>query len=139
MNFKKVEIDGELSEFEAEELRSLLTEFAEAQEANQDTFDDVTETVEEFNEHDSKLTEKVVEHSSLSEPAAEALDYSDKRSLLDDLDAVESDEEAEDFDENPEEEEEQEFEDRGQKGETHGDNGTPEFVEDAVADISGIQ
>lgn len=137
MNFKKVEFDTDLEDLEADELRDLVTQFSNAQEANEETFGEVAETVEEFTEYNDDLAGEIVENSSLSEPAAEALSFSDKKNLLQDL--REDEEESEEFEEETDEETETEFEDRGQKGETHGDEGTPEFVETAVESISGIQ
>lgn len=131
MNFQKVDFEDDLEDMEPDELRGLIGKFTEAQKANVGTFEEVADAVEEFNEYDEELTEEVVEHSSLSEGAASALPFSEKKNLLNDLEASEAEEG----------EEETEFEDRGQKGELHDDDdeGTPEVVEDAFSNISGIE
>lgn len=135
MDFKKFEYD-DLEGMEADELRELVQSFAEAHEANHETFKDVSDTVAEFNEQNEQLAEEVIEKTSLSEDAAESLSYSDKRSLLEDFRADDGSEET--YDEDEGEEEEAEFEDRGTKGETHGEDGTPAAVEQAFNNISGV-
>jgi len=138
MNFKKVDFDDDLDDMEADELRDLVGQFTDAQEANIETYEEVSDAVEQFNDYDEKLTGEVVEHSSLSEDAASALPFSEKKSLLDDLDGDETDEEEFD-DDGGGSGGEQEFEDRGQKGQTHGEDGTPEAVETAFDSISGVE
>lgn len=135
MDFTKVEFDDDLSDMEADELRELVTEYQEAQSANLSAFDEVADTVEEFESYDSQLAEEVLEYSSLSEESAKALSFADKQRLLADLNADDGDE-ADEFDEGDEGGEE--FEDRGTKGSTHGDEGTPDFIKDAFESIDGV-
>jgi len=135
MNFRKVEVEDDLDDMEFDELVSLVREFNKAQSANIDTFDEVVDTVEAFNEYDEKLTEKVSEKTSLSEDAASSLPFEEKRSLIADFEETASGDEGanggDDGDGGSE------FEDRGTRGETHGEDGTPEVVEAAFSEISG--
>lgn len=134
MEFKKFEFD-DLSDMEADELRELVHQFNKAHETNLETFEEVSESVEEFSEYEADLTEEVVEMSSLSEEAAKALPFSEKKSLISDLNAPEAGGEGEEVDE------ETDFEDRGTKGKTdvEDENKTPEFIEDAFDGISGVE
>lgn len=139
MEFNKVEVENELDSLAEDELRELVTQYQEAQLANETEFEEVTDTVAEFKEYDDELTEEVLEHSSLSESAASSLPFSEKRSLLSDLEDEESVEDGEDgeFDEE-DGEDGADFEDRGTRGETHGEDGTPDFVEDALGGVAGV-
>jgi hypothetical protein len=131
MDFHEVEYD-EADDMEADELRELVSAFSKAQRVNKDTFGDAIEQVEEFAEYETSVNAELTEESSLSESAVEALAFSEKKDLLDDLDATEADEE----------ESEQQFKDRGTKGETHteGDEEGPgEVVTEVFEDIPGVK
>jgi hypothetical protein len=130
MHFKKVEFDTDLDDMEAGELRELVREFEQAQEQNITDFAEVEGEITEFEEFDSELTSDLVEQTSLSEEAASALPFSEKRELLADLNATEE-----------KTQEEQEFEDRGKKGETSGEDEevTPDFVKDTLDGVAGVQ
>lgn len=129
MNFNKVEFDTELEQLDADELRELVGKFTEAQAENLETFEDAADRVREFEEYNEELTEELVEVSPLTEAEVEATSFSRKRELLDEFDGEQSGE----ADEKP-----RGF---GQRGKTHGneEDSTPELVEQAFNDISGVQ
>lgn len=133
MDFHKVEFD-DIDDMERDRLAELVQEFAKAQEQNLSELEEVESEIKEFSEFESEITDEIIEYSSLSEEAASALPFSEKRALLDDLNATE--EAAE------EDSEDAKFEDRGTRGETQteGDEGgVPEHVEQAFSGISGVQ
>lgn len=133
MDFHKVEFD-DIDDMERDRLAELVREFAKAQEQNLSELEEVESEIKEFSEFESEITDEIIEYSSLSEEAASALPFSEKRALLDDLNATE--EAAEEDSENAK------FEDRGTRGETQteGDEGgVPEHVEQAFSGISGVQ
>lgn len=133
MDFHKVEFD-DIDDMERARLAELVREFAKAQEQNLSELEEVESETKEFSEFESEITDEIIEYSSLSEEAASALPFSEKRALLDDLNATE--EAAE------EDSEDAKFEDRGTRGETQteGDEGgVPEHVEQAFSGISGVQ
>jgi hypothetical protein len=136
MDFHKVEFD-DIDDMERDRLAELVQEFAKAQEQNLSELEEVESEIKEFSEFESEITDEIIEYSSLSEEAASALPFSEKRALLDDLNATE--ESAEDGGEDGDG---SKFEDRGTRGETQteGDEGgVPEHVEQAFSGISGVQ
>lgn len=134
MEFNKVEIDGDLDDMEAGELRELVRQFSDAQAANEDTFEEVADTVSEFSDVDDELTERVTEEADLPEEEAAKLSFSAKRDLLSGLDATESGDTGDGGDGGGD----GEFNDTGTRGPTHGENGVPEFVEEAFEDMGGV-
>lgn len=127
MDFHEVTFDS-IDDMEREDLEDLVLQYEKAQNTNLEQLEDVTAEVGEFEEFESELTEDLVELTSLSEEAASALPFSEKRSLIEDVSVDET------------EEEDAEFEDRGTKGETQpegNESGVPDHVAEAFSSISG--
>lgn len=129
MDFKEIKFEDDLDELDAGDLRTLVTEYQKAQHANKEEFEEVTETVSEFEDYSTEVTEEVAELSDLPAEEVEAMSFSARRDLLETLQDTEDDTQ------------EGEFADRGSRGETHPD-GEAGGVDDAVAEsfrsISGV-
>ena len=139
MDFNTIEIEDDLDELSAEEATELLAKFQEAQEANREQFEEVTETVQEFSALDEEVSEDLVEASPLSESEVSGLDFSRKRELLADFSTEETSEEVDEGEEG--ETTPAKF---GKQGETHPEgeepeDGTPDVVKAAFSDINGVE
>ena len=128
LDFTEIEFDSDLADLDEDELADLVREYQEAQESNRANFEEATETLDDFEEFDDSLTERVTDETSLPESEAERLSFSGKRDLLGGLEDDETEVEGDDGGE--------EFDDMGgQKGETNPDDETEsEFVSNAVPD-----
>lgn len=143
MDFHTIEFEEDLDELEADELRDLVTDFAEAQAANLEQFEETSERVAGLEEYDAEISEKLVDESPLSETEVGAIDFARKRELLEEFAAEEETEEPEEEFDEGDEGDEGRPEQFGQQGPTHDgegeDGGTPEFVEKAFEDTAGVQ
>jgi hypothetical protein len=133
LDFTEIEFNGDLTDLDTDELADLVREYQEAQESNRANFEEATETLDDFEEFDDSLTERVTDETSLPESEAERLSFSGKRDLLGGL---EDDETEVEGDEGDGDEGDGEFNDLGNtKGETDPDEETEsEFVSNAVPD-----
>jgi len=142
LSFNQISYDGELSDFDRDDLIELVREFEKAQESNIAEFEKAAETlegvdeasIEEFEEADAELTQEVTEETFLSEEEAEALSFERKREVLaehagDDDDGGDDDGDGDGDDE-----------DFGKRGATHGDGDGDfsESVEESLSNITGV-
>lgn len=140
MDFHTIEFDADVTDLEADELRELVTDFVEAQDANLEQFEDASERVADLEEYDDEISEKLVDSSPLSETEVGAIDFARKRELLEEFagDGSTGEQEADSGGEGDDGSPEQ----FGQQGPTHdSDDGedTPEFVEKAFDSVAGVE
>jgi len=137
MDFHKIEFDGDLDELGEDKLRELVASFKQAQGANIEQFEEVTERVAKFEEYDSELTDELAEASPLSESELEAVSFSRKRELLEEFTTEEEQGGGEPLDDGGSECSPSEF---GQRGETRS-NGeeTEDFITDVFDGIAGVE
>ena len=142
MDFHTIEFEEDLDELEADELRDLVTDFVEAQDANLEQFEEASERVADLEEYDEEISEELTENSPLSEAEVGAISFSRKRELLEEFASEEPPEEPEVGGGDDGEGEESGPEQFGKQGPTHeGGEGeeTPEFVEKAFDDVAGVE
>lgn len=147
MDFQRVAFDTDLDEIEADELRTLVRKFDEAQEQNIGEFEAATEQIDELEgrvgeveDFDDELTDELAEVSPLSGDELAEFTIARKRDLLaefseeEDTDEEETDDEDDDGDDG-----EADFDDMGQQGPTHDDEeAAQEFADKYLGDIPGL-
>jgi hypothetical protein len=143
LNFNKVTYDGDLADFDADELRELVGEFENAQESNVAEFETAAEAldgvdeagIEEFADARGSLIESITDADAFSEvPLSEdALDNCTFGELQDWQDFV-----SESVDADEDDDSEQEFDDMGSEAPTHGDDDADAEFAEKYLDISGV-
>jgi len=149
LNFTRVNYEDDLTEFSEEDLRELVSEYEDAQKANVAEFeaaaealDDVDEeTISDFEDARASLIEEITgaeafDEVPLTESALGDASFGELREWRDFV-AENGDEEDET---DGEDNEDGVFENQGKKAPINegGDDDTPEFVEDALDDIQGL-
>lgn len=140
MDFQKTTYDGDLDEMDAEDLRTIVSEYEEAQEANIAEFESAKETIEglegevaEKAEFKDQRVEKLVEVSPLGEDEAENFSLA----RIDDL-IAEFTEESETEGDDVEDDDEPTFEDQGTRGPTHDGDGVETKYAEVVDSVPGV-
>lgn len=141
MDFQKVSYDGDLDDMDAENLRTVVEEYEEAQTSNiaefesaKDTIDGLEGEVAEKAEFKSRRVEKLTEVSPLGEDDVESFSLARIDSLIEEF-TEDSAGEGDDPDADPED---PEFDDMGRRGPTHdNEEAAAEFAEQ-VGSIPGV-
>lgn len=139
MDFQKVTYDGDLDEMEADDLRSIVEEYEEAQETNIGEFEAAKERIEglegevaEKAEFKAERVERLTEVSPLDEEEAESFSLARIDSLIAEFtEDSTADEEVED-------DEEADFDDMGHRGPTHDDEDGMSEYKAQVETIPGV-
>jgi ElaB/YqjD/DUF883 family membrane-anchored ribosome-binding protein len=142
-DFTELDVDGDVSDMDAEEARETLSEFMSAHEDNQDAYNELRgelhETVSEYEEKLDKRDEKIAEFKDdLAEQAAEYVNIPkdlvvDRFSIEEIEQIIEEGDEA-DFSEDDDEDEPDElttFRDKPEKGKGGGDGTATKYRERA--------
>lgn len=137
MDFQKVSYDGDLDDMEADDLRTVVKQYEEAQDSNIAEFETAKETIDglegevaEKEEFKQRRVDKLTEVSPLGEEDVGEFSLTRIDSLIEDFTEESAD------DENPEED--PEFDDMGQRGPTHDeDAGMAEYAAE-VDSIPGV-
>lgn len=146
LDFNRVNYDGDLSDFDAEELRELVSEFESAQESNLAEFETAAEELdevekavpEEYEAARADLIEDITEAETFDQVplSEEDLEDEDFASLRDWLDFVQD---AASEDEDETDEEDGEFDDMGKEAPVNDpEDGVPEFAKRKLGDMQGV-
>lgn len=140
LEFTRVNYDGELSDFDEDELRELVGEFEDAQDANVAEFDEAVEQISDVDE--SKIEDFDAARSDLIESVSEAEAFEQvplSADALEDCDFSELQEWSEFVsEEQTDEEDDAEFSDMGTKSPVD-DEDQEDFAEEALEQMPGLE
>lgn len=140
MDFHKVTYDGDLDDMDADDLRTVVEEYEEAQNDNIAAFESATDTIDglegevaEKAEFKARRVEKLTEVSPLGEDDVESFSLSRIDSLIEEFTEDSTDEEPD-----PDDPEDPEFDDMGRRGPTHNDEDENARFAEQVDSIPGV-